>query len=234
MFNKFMIIIRILFTFLAFIHYSYAANLGFLKVNSYLNQPLDAEINIINDKNFPSEYIKVVHASREDYKKFNIVKSYQFSQINLSIKEKGHNEIVVHLTTEKPIKEPLVSLVLTLRWPEGNLSKDYNFFLYPIEKPEAKEPMVLIDSGNNQGITANAQQINRKLVKIGTAKQSNTGIIRGKGEYRPDIQFNLEEFPAEYIYGPVDYGNSITLVAKKLRKDSTYSIQKIAKLLYLM
>ncbi|MBF0264549.1 MAG: hypothetical protein HQL46_04700 [Gammaproteobacteria bacterium] len=219
-----MIILRIFLIFFVLIQHSYAANLGFLQVNSYLNQPLNAEIKIIKDKYYPAEQIKVVHASKEDYKKFNIVKNFRFSKINLSIKEKENNELIVVLTTEKPIKEPLVSLVLTLRWPEGNLSKDFNFFLYPIEKPEAKKAIELVVpvSGKNNVQNTQYQTVNKRNKSF------------DPNEYRPDIQFDLEAFPAEYIYGPVDYGNSISLVAKKLRKDTTYSIQKIAKLLYLM
>lgn len=110
---------------------SYAAGLGQINVFSGLGQPLRAEIQIsATPQELSSITAKV--ASPDAFRQANIPYPGFLSGIRVSVERSGSRQ-VVKLSSDRPINEPFVGLLIELGWASGSLSREYTFLLDPVD-----------------------------------------------------------------------------------------------------
>lgn len=109
---------------------SQAAGLGAIHVFSGLGQPLRAEIEL----NATAEELKslsAVVASPEAFRRANLQYSSAMTSLRLAVEQRG-SRAVVKLTSDKPLNEPFVDVLLELNWASGSLLREYTFLLDPV------------------------------------------------------------------------------------------------------
>jgi len=185
--------------------------LGFAAVESYINQPLLAKIEIKHLGQVAPEDIKVYLSSALDFQRFGIEKTYFLRSLNFKVLYEEGQNAYIHVTTKNPIKEPLVDFVITVQWPEGNITRDYSLFLNP-------NPII------------NQPKIDRFATK---AKSERNPPASTKMQAIEELSY---EFPSDQIgeYGPTRNGESISMIASRVRPDDSYSIQRIMRELHRM
>jgi pilus assembly protein FimV len=211
----------------------YAFTLGQVKVNSFINQNLDAEIEVLSIGKMRLEKLKAFLASKEDFKKFDLERENYLENIRFVTYQEESGRTFIHLTSTKIIREPLVSFVVTLRSLEGNISREYNLFLSPSPdtriQPVFKSEEKVFSRSNNQ---FQQPTLNQSKAKQFNKKANTTVKKKHSGVYRPDLNYAIEEYQTVSNYGPVKPGDLLTFIAQKIRPDDTYAVQKISKLLY--
>ena len=109
----------------------HAAGLGKVAVYSLLGQPLKAEIEVsANSEELSSLQAKLasVDAFRQADVEYNpVLSSLKFSRE--FIERNGHR--YVQVTTDKPVNEPFISMLVELGWSSGRLVREYTFLLDP-------------------------------------------------------------------------------------------------------
>ena len=112
---------------------SQAAGLGRLNVFSALGQPLNAEIEVQAN---PDEISSMVArmGSVETFRQANVPFVPVLSLIRLAVEKRGSGA-VLKLTSERPVSEPFVDLVVELDWANGRLIREYTFLLDPAVPP---------------------------------------------------------------------------------------------------
>ncbi|WP_281355952.1 type IV pilus assembly protein FimV, partial [Azoarcus taiwanensis] len=110
---------------------SFAAGLGGLNVLSGLGQPLRAEIEV---QATPEELrtLSARVAPPDAFVRANVGYSPIMSALNFSIETRG-NRSVVRVTSDRPIDEPFLEMLVELNWSEGRLLRQYTFLLDPVE-----------------------------------------------------------------------------------------------------
>lgn len=108
----------------------YALTLGDLKVYSYLNEPLSAEIILDGVDNLSINNIMAELASDKDFERTGIPKSFLLNRLKFEVL-RNNNITVVHVSTNKPIKETYVDFLLQVVWPDGKIIKNYTILLDP-------------------------------------------------------------------------------------------------------
>ena len=114
----------------------FAAGLGQINVFSGLGQPLRAEIQIsATPQELSSVTAKV--ASPEAFRQAGIPYPGFLTGIRVSVERSGQRP-VVRLSSDRPINEPFVGLLIDLDWASGRLSREYTFLLDPVDMPVPK------------------------------------------------------------------------------------------------
>lgn len=108
-----------------------AAGLGAVNVFSGLGQPLRAEIEV---KATPQELqsLSARMAGVEAFRQANFTVSPVVGDVRLSIERRG-DRAFVKVTSEKPVRDPFLDLVVELNWSAGRVLREYTFLLDPVD-----------------------------------------------------------------------------------------------------
>lgn len=110
---------------------AFALGLGTIRVNSGLNQPLDAEIPIIQSSPGEAEGLIIQLATDEDFERVGMSRSSIGVPVQFSLGKDSRGEPVVRITSKEAVSEPFLGLLLEANWPKGRLLREYNVLLDP-------------------------------------------------------------------------------------------------------
>jgi len=110
---------------------AFALGLGTIRVNSGLNQPLDAEIPIIQSSPGEAEGLIIQLATDEDFERVGMNRSNIGVPVQFSLGKDSRGEPVVRITSKEAVSEPFLGLLLEANWPKGRLLREYNVLLDP-------------------------------------------------------------------------------------------------------
>lgn len=146
-----------------------ALGLGEMELDSALNQPLSAEIKLIDKQGLTSSEIKPKLASAADFERAGIDR-YQFlTQMKFSV-----NGDRILITTRDPVNEPFLNFLVELNWPAGRVLREYTVLLDPPVFEEGRvQPLVAVPAGSVQSQTTVTAPQSRPEPKP-TPKRSNS------------------------------------------------------------
>lgn len=108
-----------------------ALGLGEMTLDSYLNEPLRAEVDLLNTGGLHEDQIKIRLATTDDFKRMGVDRAYFLTSISfvVEIDDSGRARIVI--TSEDPVLEPYLDFVVEARWPSGRLLREYTVLVDP-------------------------------------------------------------------------------------------------------
>lgn len=107
-----------------------AIGLGDIRLQSHLGRPLDAVIPLTHIGELDASQVRVSIASAEEYERLGVEYDYLHSQLRLQPVIDGASGHL-RLMSSQPMVEPYLNFVVTLRWPNGRLSREYVLLLDP-------------------------------------------------------------------------------------------------------
>jgi len=119
---------------------AHALGLGEANVTSSLNQPLRAEIELVSTKGLQDTEILPGLATREEFLKAGVDRVYFLSDLRFKVERNVQGNMVVILTTNKPVREPFLNFLVEVIWPSGRLLREYALLIDPplfAEEPAA-------------------------------------------------------------------------------------------------
>ncbi len=106
-----------------------ALGLGEIRLNSALNQPLDAEIRLLSVGELTAEQISVALASPEDFRRVGIPRDHIYTQLRFRVDMTNAAGPVVRVTSRDPVREPYLNFLVEARWTAGRLLREYTLLL---------------------------------------------------------------------------------------------------------
>ncbi len=108
-----------------------ALGLGEIKLQSGLNQPLKAQIELFSPEGLSEYEVAASLASMAEFEKagidyFTFLKSLKFKTV-----AKEGERLIVEVTTRQPVKEPFLNFLVELNWPKGRMLREYTLLLDP-------------------------------------------------------------------------------------------------------
>jgi pilus assembly protein FimV len=110
---------------------AHALGLGELTLKSTLNQPLVAEIELLDVKDLTAAEVVPSLASAEDFAKAGVDRQAFLNDLTFTPVLNAGGKSVLRVTSSKPLSEPMVKFLVQVMWPNGRLLRDYSVLLDP-------------------------------------------------------------------------------------------------------
>ncbi|HCD55747.1 MAG TPA: hypothetical protein DEQ90_10015, partial [Halieaceae bacterium] len=109
----------------------WALGLGELSLNSFLNEPLRAEVGLLDVGNLDQDQIRVRLATADDFDRLGIDRAYFLTGISFEVRVDKNGGGAIILTSEDPVLEPYLDFIVEARWPSGRLLRNYTVLVDP-------------------------------------------------------------------------------------------------------
>ncbi|WP_210639641.1 FimV family protein [Pseudomonas sp. Tri1] len=127
-----------------------ALGLGELTLKSPPNQPLVAEIELLDVQQLTAAEVVPSLASPDDFAKAGIDRQAFLNDLTFTPVINASGKSVLRVTSSRPLSEPMVKFLVQVMWPNGRLLRDYSVLLDPskfspqaVDAARAKPPQVV-------------------------------------------------------------------------------------------
>ncbi|GGB90430.1 hypothetical protein GCM10011352_15580 [Marinobacterium zhoushanense] len=108
-----------------------ALGLGEIRVNSALNEPLNAEIKLLQVRDLSPLQIQPRMADIDEFSLAGISKSRFLSDVSFDVRVMPDGSGIIRMKSTAPIKEPFLNFLVEVNWPAGRLVREYTLLLDP-------------------------------------------------------------------------------------------------------
>ncbi|VVP88772.1 hypothetical protein PS918_03019 [Pseudomonas fluorescens] len=131
---------------------AHALGLGELTLKSTLNQPLVAEIELLDVKELTAAEVVPSLASPEEFAKAGVDRQAFLNDLTFTPVLNASGKSILRVTSSKPLSEPMVKFLVQVMWPNGRLLRDYSVLLDPSKfSPQTAEAAA--QPAPTQGVT---------------------------------------------------------------------------------
>lgn len=109
---------------------SWALGLGDISVDSKLGENFSASVAISDSSTLNTQQIIANNAPVEIYQQLKVDNSFIYQGFKLSIVEVD-GSLRLDIKSREPIREPYLNFVIQLKWPEGQINKEFKVFIDP-------------------------------------------------------------------------------------------------------
>lgn len=113
-----------------------ALGLGEMQVDSALNEPLSAHISIIGATHDELTTLSARVANQEVFRRYGADRPGYLSSVTFKLGIDAQSRPVLNIRSSEAITDPLVDVLIDLRWPNGELVREYSLLLDPAGRSE--------------------------------------------------------------------------------------------------
>lgn len=195
---------------------SFALGLGNITMNSALNQPLNAEIELFSVQRGDLKNLVVKLGSEEDFQRVGADRAFFLTKIKFEIVKRKNGTAYVQLNTTKTVTEPFLDFVVEARWPRGRILREFTVLVDPpVLSDEAPAP-----------VSQPAAAARPAPAATRPAQATRQAPIRARAEMAP-----VSRQAGELTYGPVKYNDTLFEIANQMRPSGVTVNQMMAALL---
>ena len=98
-----------------------ALGLGELTLESYLNEPLRANVDLLEVGNLDEGQVKIRLASRDDFDRAGVERAYFLTSLifEVVIDSSGGGKLII--SSRESVREPYLDFLIEARWPQGRV-----------------------------------------------------------------------------------------------------------------
>ena len=183
-----------------------AMGIGDIQLQSFLGAPLQAEIPLNHLEEVSADQLKVRIGSEADYTALGVDYSYAHSQFKIEpIIKNGRG--YVRISTREPVSEPYLNFVLNVRWPQGQLVREFTVLLDPA-------PVTAVAGANS----SQANSGDGPATETAAASRSSEPSVAAAAELvpvsKPRTQRHREAITDGYV---THRGDSLWRIANQMR-----------------
>ncbi len=204
---------------------AYALGLGDIHVRSGLNQPLEAEIELLSVRPGDTDNISVSLASSEAFAQAGVERPFLLTNLYFRVLQRPDGKPYIRVFSQEPIKEPFLNYLVEVNWPNGRLLKQYTVLLDPPTFVRAAPPAI-----KTPAVAAPAP--------AETARETTAPV---SAEPAPAAETQISPAPrtasvtGDYTgteYGPVQRTDTLWTLANRLRPDDSVSTEQMMLALF--
>lgn len=201
---------------LAWTNIAHALGMGDIELNSNLNQPLDAEIELLQLRGLTAGEILPALASNDAFRRAGVERSFFLSNIRFQVRENEAGNLVIGLTTREPVQEPFLNFLVEVNWPGGRLLKEFTLLLDPpvFDTGVVGESLVVDPAATSTGTVT---QLTTTTTVSGSETQTQTqpAQVERRQESLSDRQYRVQR------------NDTLWEIALRLEAGSGYSPQQV-------
>lgn len=141
----------------------FALGLGEIRLNSALNQPFDADIEVVSASTDELNSLKVALASEDQFKRYGLDRPNFLSGFSLRVEAANAGRPVIKVRSTNTVTEPFLNLLVEVSWTGGRVLREYTVLLDPpVFAPSADQPPVLAPRGGSEATRTPVGTIQRE------------------------------------------------------------------------
>ncbi|QBF27783.1 peptidoglycan-binding protein [Pseudomonas tructae] len=110
---------------------AHALGLGELTLKSAQNQPLDAEIELLDVRDLTAAEVAPSLAPPEEFAKAGVERQAFLNDLTFTTVINPNGKSVLRVTSSQPLPAPMVKFLVQVMWPNGRLLRDYSMLIDP-------------------------------------------------------------------------------------------------------
>jgi pilus assembly protein FimV len=119
---------------------AHALGLGRVTVQSALGEPLRAEIEIVEISADEAASLRASVANADAFKAAGLEYTAAVANVQISLQRRTDGRSFLRLSSDRPVSEPFVDLILEARWASGRIVRDYTMLFDPPNLRQAAAP----------------------------------------------------------------------------------------------
>jgi pilus assembly protein FimV len=213
---------------------AWALGLGNIELKSALNQPFDAQIEVVSATPDELQALRVGLAAPEMFDRYRLDRPGFLQALEFRVVTDRSGRGVIHVTSEQSIAEPFVTLLVEATWPRGRVLREYTVLLDPPvllpapAAPQAVQPAETRSASPNESggainrpAPAPAPPARRPTQEPGASRPAP--VVSPQAEPEP-VSRNAPppRAPAAAqgrVYGPVQRGDTLWVIADRSRPE---------------
>ena len=108
-----------------------ALGLGEIQIKSALNEPLRAEIQLLQARQLSPQQVQPRMAGIDEFALAGIEKLRFLTDVQFNVQIRPDGNGVIYLSSAVPVKEPFLNFLVEVNWPSGRLVREYTVLLDP-------------------------------------------------------------------------------------------------------
>jgi len=186
-----------------------ALGLGEIELQSFLNEPLDADISLRKSEGVSPGDVFVNIAPDSAFERVGIDKSYFLTKLNFQVTTAPNGSLVVNVSTREPLREPYLNFLVEVTWPNGRLMREYVVLVDP--------PVFAEESGVQEQVSvpASSQRSQPQQQASPTAPAQTTRNTR------------QARSPGVRTLGPTDSADTLWTIASQVRPSNDVTMQQM-------
>jgi len=190
-----------------------ALGLGNIQLNSGLNQPFDARIELLSPTASELDSLMVSLASVEAFERAGIDRAFVLGSLRFEIQQGDSGQDFVHVTSREPLREPFLNFLIEASWANGRLYREYTVLLDPpLYDPYAGRPVTANSASDNSAGTGTASE---------SESANNSTSVEPTGS----------DFSGTEV-GPIAASETLWSVASRVRPDSSVTVNQMMLALF--
>ena len=121
-----------------------ALGLGNIEMLSALNQPLEAEIELLSVRDGETDGMIATLGSQEAFLRAGIDRPFILTQLRFDVRQRADGTPFIAVSSKKPVVEPFLNFLIEVDWPRGRLVREYTVLLDPpvfmTQQAQSSEP----------------------------------------------------------------------------------------------
>jgi pilus assembly protein FimV len=109
----------------------FALGMGDINLRSSLNQPLDAEIELLQIRDLSSQEILPALATPDEFGRAGIERVFFLNDLTFTPVVRSDGKSVIRVTSSRPVREPFLNFLVEVRWPSGRVLREFTLLLDP-------------------------------------------------------------------------------------------------------
>ena len=187
-----------------------ALGLGEIEIQSYLNQPMNAEIDVNRLDGVSPNDIIVNLASEQDFERVGLRRDFFLTRLNFEVTTAPNGELVISVTSSEPVREPYLNFLVEVTWPSGRVMREYSVLVDP--------PVYAEDSGVSEPVqTTQTRQTQTTSQPRDTADQGTRPASGDAPTTRSAVSGTLE----------VQASDTLWEIAERVRPDTSVSMEQV-------
>lgn len=210
-------------------NYASALGLGEVKLKSTLNQPLSAEVQLLDTKGLSSEQIIVALASSGDFERNGLDFVHFYSEFRFEVALDSPGGPVVRITSRNPVREPYLNFLVEAKWSSGRLLREYTLLMdLPTFDEKAPQAVQAAPSSPSKSTTA---KTTKSAADAAVEAEVQAAVDAANAETKPEIiaeqdQLAKKSKAAAGTYGPVGGKDTLWDIALAVRPDSSTNVHQ--------
>jgi len=182
---------------------AFALGLGNISVESYLNQPLQARIALIVREDDDLSSATVGLASADDFALIGASREAISVPLRFDL-EQGEGGASILVTSEQAVKDPILRLIVEVKWANGRLLREYTLFLDPASF-SSRAPAPVVDERGKPPVGRAPESA--EWVSSDTSASSDASSGKPRARQATRVTTGSDE------YGPVQSGDTLWSIA---------------------